>query len=1265
MVPQLGGARVEVAGGAGLHALVWEALRLPSGPQHLGSEVVRIPEGVSVDTQQPAPREARLNWLGARPFGEHDVPRYRLLAPVLRHILVPGSAVVPGTLRTDAALEDLNALVADVEPDTARVLHLDAHGLSSIVPGETQPLDEVFSFVVRSATGPVVVFDRALLASIPAYEYDLFTTNACFAAQQRGVAELPFPGQLVQCGVRVTLAAREPLGVDAATHLYTVFYAELSAGQSIGAALAFGLEQLSIYARAARPTEPRDLTARLLMQPLLWARSGKAIDESFTRQRADAPRLSEPACYTVALMEVGGSLAALAASLEDHVLATPQKPIRISVSPGTGWRMDCVREATGALLHALGSRRPPDSRDEPSELTLAPATAEERLTLVKGHFDGPDSLLELLASAAPEDLAYLHRLSLGCGGDAVCALIEVLAWGTAENRGDPAGVVATALRERGKRLCTLLVPPEPAPAAETHEMLSAAIAALPLALPVAALVGECFQETPVPPLWTAESIGERVSLDAEVGEIASDGEHAVGLPRAAIQLAARAAVPPEAIALLRAIQQEQGLGLPPKSGGWSSVGQRVTLSWLALAVAARQAGGVDWPALVQAILSVASREHSSSLLLLRQVREGRLGWEPLAPGMVEVYEELEQKLHSAMQPDWARVSADAPTVDHALAALKAGQLNRVFELMRSAGEAGFAERKTLAYALARDGRTAEARQLILPDLRRLSMLSPFELCELLHLLGHIAELDRKPQLAIRYMLEEHDVDPPHEDVRLHNRTHLLRLLRDHDPAQRELRISLSAEAVGLALIVENEKEMEFALQTWVEIVLGSHEEAGLDSVLEETAGFALAADSRVLALVRAIRADGHSRDAQQELERLADGADWAAAEACHRLAMLDGLSAETRELWLRQGTASGSGAAAIALLDALWEDGRLDEFEATAVQMWRPNSAVVLLAIAALAERRGQRAAASEALSALIIEAGLVGAYQLRLARPWGEAISTETDKAARDAVWGRLSQGLLVYAGEDAKGEPPSNVSHSLKLLREFADNTLARPGEFGDSVRFFNMLSERLWDRDELELAAQARGICCRMAELDGDDAHLAEQLGWLATLEKLCGRPSQAERFYQLAIELGKERLGPQPLGSLFGRYGNLLHAQRQFKAAVAMQWRGVCARCAECDLDTPMSGETLQTAASERETGDVAHSMAYLLLLANLANCLFDNEQVMEAVLVVEPAVARFHDMVKLPDAADAPNTPEARRMLDKVQRRLGKLASTAGEVPPGA
>jgi hypothetical protein len=167
------------------------------------------------------------------------------------------------------------------------LVHLDVHGAVELAaaPGvDFVASDVVLALERESIRGQEL---ETLLADA---SVELFTTNACFAAQHRVLAAHPFPGRLVQRGPAAALAFRDPLAATVARAFFTGFFGELGGGHVITDAVRAGHRSQMAEAKQAPPNERADELARCLVQPNLWLRDLSDAGMRFSTPSAEAFR---------------------------------------------------------------------------------------------------------------------------------------------------------------------------------------------------------------------------------------------------------------------------------------------------------------------------------------------------------------------------------------------------------------------------------------------------------------------------------------------------------------------------------------------------------------------------------------------------------------------------------------------------------------------------------------------------------------------------------------------------------------------------------------------------------------------------------------------------------------------------------------------------------------------------------------------------------------------------------------------------------------
>ncbi|MET8291627.1 hypothetical protein ABZV80_41645 [Streptomyces sp. NPDC005132] len=1238
---------VAVSGPAAAHRPLWEALYLIRDcvVVHLAAPVpVAAPFDELWSDDGAGANPGELLWLGARPFGDGDLPRYLVLGEVLAEVLGAGSAIEPVALLTAARRIDLDPERWPAPSGRPRIVQLDAHGESRVeVAGDG--LDAVFSFHIHDGDGSVAVPDRELLALLQALDCTVFLSNSCFAAQQRGIDELPFPARVVSGGSRAALGAREPLRATAAVALFRPVHAQLSAGAPLWQAMRAGLGGLKDL--QGLPDE----RAYRVVQPVLWLAGPGDLNARF----GDSGAKPGPRAEIAALAARDEVFGALLGAVEDRVWAGKDHggvgALEVVALPSSGLGQAALGELGTLLSRAFGA-----SGDGPPVRFAVPRLSfGERLHMVAARFDGSRVLHELLADLLAEDPAALTAASRAHDRTPELALLDALAWGggPGPDQMPPDGDswVQAFLRQVDAE------PSEDEPA-DVGE-LRRALMQLRLALPAyAQKAGVLADGMPLPWLGLPEDLATQVR-EGRVAGLVRGGDTVLIAPYPRVRDCVRVTVPPRAVHTLSVMGLLPGLDQAGSSDrSRTALARASILANLALAVAARQVGSCDVTALGWAVRGVGRVDVGAAIRLVRTLETGLPGWAPLHAPLAPHYQDLVAMLDETDAQHRQDIREDHEDwqgwTGSALTALHAEQPQRVLELVASAqarleGEPPWELRKLEAYALARTGRPGEAMAIAASAARAMPSMSAFDQAELLHLLGDLADRRGRRKLAVRYLLDERSVDPPSRAVRLHNRRHLLRMLRaSRDTGWDTLALTIARE--GLELARQTKEDPVYFADVILELALEGRSGARLEELLH-LAGADGTPRLRALtagydALERGATADGIAL-----LAPLLDVPDSIAAHAALRLGNGPLVGAERIRV-LRLGSQIEDGRVyavmcSYRLMPALWEQGEHEELAGVAEALLSLAvpflSATARTALGALALTRGETTAAAQWYG----EALALGGPEIWNGPLVDEALeehpetSYQAGAVAHDLLADRLAQaadradptGLLadanlveiidrwatIYFGEAraseivAASQPPTSLTDGDP---EAADGgvrrlerlqwELRRREEVGphdetaaEAAAYLVFLSERLWDQEDLEAALAARSQACRLYEEIGDQVALATELGWTGAITRQAGRPGEAEATYQRAIAIGTAALPADELAFIVGRYGNLLHEQRDFAAAIHQQWRAVCILCGKRPTP-PLSPDALAELGSEVVPAQTACRWA--LLLTNLANCL---------------------------------------------------------------
>lgn len=587
-----------ITGSPSVHRWMWETLRSPEpgmDSRPLPASIVHLPwqDEESGHENRSSNHKASLVWIGSRPHAP-DISRYRVLGPALAAI--SNSSLIPLAIRTDADLHDLQTALTIQQTGYLRIIHLDGHGASRIRmrDGAVEP---EFSFALRHLGAQVEITDRHLIPVLATSECDIFLSNACFGAQQRGSTEFSFPARLVREGVRLAIAAREPLRDVAAEQFFRVFYTELSRGAEISKAFDRACEQLTRSAplddaTSSVPVAPWDEAARLCVQPVIWARRTADLKLNFPSTAAIDGNTAVAAEY-IALTGYG-TLAELAEAIEDHVWQTSATTISIAPGPACGISPGLLASVTDELIRLIrpaSNRYAPTAEGSASDakiklLAIPRLSAVERRLLVLERFSGPAIFIDLLTELLPEDVVYLDRLRDIAAGNALAALLLALCWG------DELTPVAPSKADEAQAFINLLLAPSPGEEAATRNYRIAALATS-VALPISRGSENSLSSVPLPRFpQHVESVASEI-VHQGLGELVGDSADAWMIaPYAASQIAMRRAVAPEDVCAVRYTlfaEQLSSAATDETALRWDRTTVLACLTWMALGVASRQA----------------------------------------------------------------------------------------------------------------------------------------------------------------------------------------------------------------------------------------------------------------------------------------------------------------------------------------------------------------------------------------------------------------------------------------------------------------------------------------------------------------------------------------------------------------------------------------------------------------------------------------------------------------------------------------------------
>jgi tetratricopeptide (TPR) repeat protein len=730
-------------------------------------------------------------------------------------------------------------------------------------------------------------------------------------------------------------------------------------------------------------------------------------------------------------------------------------------------------------------------------------------------------------------------------------------------------------------------------------------------------------------------------------------------PFAVVQNVVRSKIPPEQV---HALALRELIGARDRTSErdttWSEASRLATLANLALAVAGRQLGSCDPVALGWAAHGLGRLDYGAAIAMVKGMRDGLPGWPPVYETVAPLYADLITSLADTDQQIKDEISEDHDTWDgwaqSSLTALHAGDPKRVLGLVATArarlGEdASWGLRMLEAYALAQTGRLVEALMIAVAVARDLPEMSRFDQAALLHLLGDLSDRRGRLELAIRYMLDERAVNPPAQATRLHNRRHLLNLLRaSGSAAHQHLAMQIAREGLELTRKLDA-KPTSFAddlldmasAKYWPELaqvleLVGSNGTARLRALATGAHAMRSNAPDEAIALLTPLLDEGDSITAHAAI-LLASGL----------------LTGAERTQVLRRGSevADGKGyqtSCALELLTSYWKDGEYGALSALAGTFLdhpvKSLAATARTALGALALIRDEHDDAVRWYA----EAWALGGTDVLEGSLGLDVLSLYPEPS--DRVGAEGSELLLRRIEAEVDGEEPPDVlaevglieaidrwaerSYSRSAVTHFIDRmeTTAEqlPGDpeatsrateriermraevrrrqeeapydeaAAENARYLCYISERLWDQEKLDAALAARDHACRLYEELDDQASLARELGYVGALARQAGRPGEAEATYQRAIAIGTLVLPATDLAFIVGKYGNLLHQRKDFTAAIHQQWRAVCI-LRDSTPAPALTAESLTQLGNWPDTPDdlAAH---WALLLTNLANCL---------------------------------------------------------------
>ncbi|WP_327436549.1 hypothetical protein OG279_38350 (plasmid) [Streptomyces sp. NBC_01201] len=863
-------------------------------------------------------------------------------------------------------------------------------------------------------------------------------------------------------------------------------------------------------------------------------------------------------------------------------------------------------------------------------------TFTERRALLQFAFRTTSVLMDILAVFVPGDLVPIGLSAMLSDNDPATALLR--AGETGAMTGQPTGSMAEGTDQARAVLRQF---PE-------GEAVRACLALPMLAVgPGVALAG-----VPMPYAPSALIADKDDRL-----KVLRSGEEYFLVPDRSVREAARALTRPEILTGVR-LKAWTGTCQRPKPRDWDQESAWACATHFALAAAARKIGFPDADSMACFSTLLINSSRSAVADLIRALHQGLPDWPEIPPDLLEVWDEL---LEDYTELNVQRFTPNAVPVvpeDDADPALVTAQEATPLDAM------ALTEREKArfsAYRAARDGDLAAALKTAVDQLATASINDRFDYCECLHLLGDVQERLGRDEAAVRFFLKERALSPPSDNRRLHNRDHLYGLLEGKRRDHGDLLYALAQEGVTIARRMEDiESEGRFLTRT-LNCGLNAHRQSWVRESVDQARGHPHVSPSLVHLADGFLLVDTDPPQATRELGRATGGDDAVAAHAFLLLALTD----EDHALrHLAQGARTRDGKAyrvmcLSSLLDRLMRRGLTADLRTELAQL--PDDLlklpVALYGRAGLAYLDGEENRQDRFTEALMADGGqllsLLGSIGLS-----GDALPLQ---AVAEAVVRLTEQIQDRVSHREAGAGHPGDIT----ALSDVAQNIARLADLFGpvDQRWVVDLLlqsSERVWDGGSsahLALAAGLRSRACSLLTELGepeDLVRLATQLGWLATLQRQRGRPTEAESLFQQAIELSRGRLPAIDLASLIGRYGNLMHDLGEFGPAVHLQWSAIRTGLPAAGLPLEPSAAATRSALTAVAAEPEAELPRWDILLVNFANCLASAR---------ESAIA--HSVIEwmLPRAVERPPTGEVAALMVGITRRISSHESAAvGQCP---
>jgi tetratricopeptide (TPR) repeat protein len=1203
------GLRVEVRCGARAQALVWETLRLPGNEEH----AVTVIRSVPGELRRPRPEGAcDLVWLAARAVKD-SIPRYRVAGPVLAG-LFEKRTITPLQVSTASTPAMLRSLDLPPDPLHPRIVHLDVHGATRVdVGGETGEGEALIASSFVAHFGAEVMSDAELGTVLANLGCDVFVSNACHGGDLRDSARLPFPARSILAGARAAVVARGPVPEQVAAIFHPSMYVLLASGTTLTDA-----HSTAVAASARSLGKSRDRRAQALVQPMLWLATAADGDEALCTKAPEPEKAVFGGAYFLVAAESGSIEAALIA-LEQEVADGRSLPEIGFADPDLG---GLSRQTLRTMLRwAMGDpadELPPEP-DGPTRLLRIPAlTFTERCALLRFAFRGTSILIDILAVFVPGDLLSIAASATLSGDDPATALLR------AAETGAWTGKLSGRQAEGAERARSVLRQfPD-------NEVIRAC-----LTLPILSVEpGSELAGAPIPQAPSALLAEKRDWIKVKR---AGDGYFLV--PDRSVREAARVLTRPKILTAVR-LKFWTGLGQRPKLREWDAESAWACATHLVLATAARQTGIIDTEAMACISALLRNTSHTVVADLLRALHQGLPHWPEIHPELRGVWDKLVEDYASlSTQRFWpTEATEDDGNTSTATAREATPQV-----------APGLTEREQTrfsAYRAAHNGGLAAALSTAVELLATASIDDRFDYCECLHLLGDVQERLGRDEAAARWFLKERDIGPPSDNRRLHNRDHLYELLeakrRDHG----DLLYTLAHEGVVIARrMADAESQGRFLTRT-LNCGLNELRESWVRESVGQARGHPRVDPNLIHLADGFLLVESDPPQAIRELSQAAGGDD---AIAAHALLFLSEADTDNALEHLARGARTSGGKSyrlvcLYRLLDGLMRRGRAADLRAELAQLPEDflSLPVALYGRAGLAYLDDEQDKQNRLTEALMADGGQL--------LPRLASIGVSADQLPLQALIDAVERLTERIQDRVRLREPGTDPPGGLAALADAARN-IARLAGFFDLegrrwvVDLLLQSSERAWDGGSLAhltLATALRSHACELLTDLGESedlARLATELGWLATLHRQRGRPTEAESLFQRAIELARDHLPAADVASLIGRYGNLMHDLGEFGPAVHLQWSAIRAGLPAADLPSEPSAALSALAAVAAEP-DAAQPQ-WDILLVNFANCLASAGESAIARAVIEWMASR---------AADRPPTDEVVALIVGVAHR---------------